>query len=150
MQGTLIRSLVWEDPTCCGATKPEHHNYWACGNLQLLKPVPLRVCAPQQEKPPQWEAHAPQLQSGPHSLQLENAPMQQRRLSTDNKERNTFKINEKNKSVILISFPLANIALGWSLKCKWNFWVELSENILLSHGKISDSAGKTLCLSLSS
>ena len=27
MQGTQVRSLVQEDPTCCGATKPVHHNY---------------------------------------------------------------------------------------------------------------------------
>ena len=27
MQGTRVRSLVWEDPTCRGATKPVHHNY---------------------------------------------------------------------------------------------------------------------------
>ena len=27
MQGTRVRDLVWEDPTCCGATKPVHHNY---------------------------------------------------------------------------------------------------------------------------
>ena len=27
--------------------------------------------APQQEKPQQWEAHVPQLESSPHSLQLE-------------------------------------------------------------------------------
>ena len=27
MQGTLVRFLVWEDPTCCGATKPVRHNY---------------------------------------------------------------------------------------------------------------------------
>ena len=26
-QGTQIRSLVWEDPTCRGATKPVCHNY---------------------------------------------------------------------------------------------------------------------------
>ena len=79
MQGTRVRALVREDPTCCGATKPVRHNYWAC-TPQLLKParsrartvqllspggtttkahVP-RACAPQQEKPPQWEAHAPQ------------------------------------------------------------------------------------------
>ena len=28
-QGTWVRSLVWEDPTCRGAAKPVHHNYWA-------------------------------------------------------------------------------------------------------------------------
>ena len=26
-QGTWVRALVWEDPTCCGATKPVRHNY---------------------------------------------------------------------------------------------------------------------------
>ena len=30
MQGTRVRALVREDPTCRGATKPVHHNYWAC------------------------------------------------------------------------------------------------------------------------
>ena len=30
MQGTQVWSLVQEDPTCRGATKPMHHNYWAC------------------------------------------------------------------------------------------------------------------------
>ena len=75
-----------------GATKPVQHNYWACAleptshNYwarvpQLLKPVP-RACAPQQEKPPQWEAHAPQ-QSSPRSLQLEEAHAQQWRPKAD-------------------------------------------------------------------
>ena len=27
MQGTWVRALVQEDPTCCGATKPVCHNY---------------------------------------------------------------------------------------------------------------------------
>ena len=48
MQGTQVGSLVGEDSTCCGATKPMSHNYraralrpaslnyWACV-LQLLK-----------------------------------------------------------------------------------------------------------------
>ena len=27
MQGTWVRALVWEDPTCQGATKPLCHNY---------------------------------------------------------------------------------------------------------------------------
>ena len=30
MQGTWVRALVREDPTCRGATKPVCHNYWAC------------------------------------------------------------------------------------------------------------------------
>ena len=27
MQGTRVRALVREDPTCCGATKPVRHSY---------------------------------------------------------------------------------------------------------------------------
>ena len=47
MQGTRVRALVWEDPTCHGATKPMCHNYWACAS---------GACAPQQERPREWEA----------------------------------------------------------------------------------------------
>ena len=46
MQGTRVRSLVREDPTCRGATKTVHHNYWACA----LEPVSHNY----------W-AHVPQL-----------------------------------------------------------------------------------------
>ena len=42
MQGTRVRALAWEDPTCCGATRPVSHNYWACAS---------GACAPQQERP---------------------------------------------------------------------------------------------------
>ena len=27
MQGTRVRALVWEDPTCRGAARPVSHNY---------------------------------------------------------------------------------------------------------------------------
>ena len=30
VQGTQVRSLVWEDSTCLRAIKPVHHDYWAC------------------------------------------------------------------------------------------------------------------------
>ena len=82
MQGTWVRALVWEDPTCSGATKllhhnywactlePVHHNYWACAlepvrhNYwahvpQLLKPVRLDPVLHNKEKQRQWEACAP-------------------------------------------------------------------------------------------
>ena len=32
VQGTRVRALVWEDPTCRGATGPVSHNYWACAS----------------------------------------------------------------------------------------------------------------------
>ena len=102
MQGTRVQALVWEDPTCHGATGPVGHNYWACilepesynywarvpqllslcsraRKPQLLSPRATttearapRAHALQQEKPPQWEARAPQ-QSNPRSLQLEKS-----------------------------------------------------------------------------
>ena len=50
MQGTRVQALVWEDPTCHGATGPVSHNYWACVS---------GACAPQQERPRWWEARAP-------------------------------------------------------------------------------------------
>ena len=42
MQGTGVRALVWEDPTCRGATGPVSHNCWACAS---------GARAPQQERP---------------------------------------------------------------------------------------------------
>ena len=47
---------------------------------QLLSPH-FRAWARQQEQPQQWEARAPQLESDPHSPQLEKALAQQRRSS---------------------------------------------------------------------
>ena len=32
MQGTRLRALVWEGPTCRGATRPVSHNYGACAS----------------------------------------------------------------------------------------------------------------------
>ena len=45
MPGAWVLSLIWEDPTCLGATKPMCHNYCA-QDLQLLKPmyVALVLC----------------------------------------------------------------------------------------------------------
>ena len=76
MQGTRVQALVREDPTCCGATKPVSHNYWACA----LEPVGHNYWAyvPQLLKPACLE---PMLcnKSCPPSSQLEKACVQQRR-----------------------------------------------------------------------
>ena len=73
MQGTQVPSLVQEDPMCHGVTKPVRHNYWAWAQEpQLLSPCAtttkahtLTDHAPQQEKPPQWEARALQQRVAP-------------------------------------------------------------------------------------
>ena len=59
--------LVWKDSTCPGATKPEFLNCWAH--------------ALQQEKLPQWEAQASQLETSPYLPELEKALLQQWRPS---------------------------------------------------------------------
>ena len=52
MQGKWVQPLVWENFTCCGATKPGCHNHWDCALeptsrnhrarvLELLKPTHL-------------------------------------------------------------------------------------------------------------
>ena len=74
MRGTQVWSLVQEDPTCCGATKPVCRNYWACAlepashncwacMPQLLKPTHPRACALQLLSPhtTTTEAHAPRV-----------------------------------------------------------------------------------------
>ena len=54
-QGTRARSLACEDPTCHGAAKPVHHDYWS--------PHTQTPVLPQQEKTRQRETRASQLQS---------------------------------------------------------------------------------------
>ena len=86
-------SLVQEDSTCRGTTKPVCHNYWTCAlepmssnywvhALQLMKPLSPRAHAPQQEEFLQRKARRPQLETSPCSLQLEKKPAQQWRLCT--------------------------------------------------------------------
>ena len=58
VQGTHVRSLIWEDPTCLEATKPTHHNYWACALETASCSERSRWCTLQLESSP----HLPQLQ----------------------------------------------------------------------------------------
>ena len=56
MQGTRVRSLLQEDPTCCEAANPVGHSYWASGS-ETMSP---NSSAQQQKKPLQCEAGTPQ------------------------------------------------------------------------------------------
>ena len=52
MQGTRVRALVWEDPTCRGATGPVSRTYWACAPVShTYWACASGACAPQQERP---------------------------------------------------------------------------------------------------
>ena len=65
MQGTRVRSLVREDLTCHGGTKPVCHNYWAC----TLEPVCHNYWSPHALEPMchNYWAHALQLLKPMHS-----------------------------------------------------------------------------------
>ena len=80
MQGTRVRALVWEDPTCRGATKPVHHNYWACAS---------GACAPQREAA---TVRGPRtaMKSGPCLPQLEKALAQKWRPNTAKKKKGKY------------------------------------------------------------
>ena len=79
MQGTQIWSLVWEDSTCHGATKPVCHHYWA-HVLQLLRPAHLEpVLCYKSSHHDERPAHRNEEELC--SLQLEKTHSQQRRPS---------------------------------------------------------------------
>ena len=85
MEETWVRSLVREDATWRRAAGVVCYHCWACAPeprghkswahvLQLQKPMHAWAWAPQKEKPPQWDAGLWQLESSPHSPQLEESP----------------------------------------------------------------------------
>ena len=67
IQGTRIWSLVGEDPSAVGQLSQ-------C--VTATEANAPRAHALQQEKPPQWEAQATQLENNPCSLHLEKAHTQ--------------------------------------------------------------------------
>ena len=99
MQGTWVPSLVWEEPTCIGATKPVRYNYWACAlqptrrncwsprtlgptcrnywacMLQILKPMHLEPQSTREATAMRSPRTA--MKSSPCSPQLEKARTQQ-------------------------------------------------------------------------
>ena len=88
MQGTRVQALLWEDPTCRGATKPVSHNYWVCTPEpmshiywarvpQLLKPMLLEPVLRNER------SLCTITKSSPRSPQLEKACAQQQRSNTD-------------------------------------------------------------------
>ena len=81
MQGTRVQALVWEDPTCCGVTKPVSH--------KLLSLRVWSLCSATREAtivrgPRTVMQSGPRtaMKSGPHLPQLEKALAQKRRPNT--------------------------------------------------------------------
>ena len=88
IQGTGVQSLIQENPNASEQPSP----YSTTSEPLLQSPGATtteaqapRAHTPQQEKPLQWKAYAPQLESSPHSLQLEKARAHQRPITVKNK-----------------------------------------------------------------
>ena len=87
MQGTWVKTLVREDPTCRGATKPVRHNYQACAveptshNYWACAPQLLKPASPCSATREATAVRSPRTatKSSPRSPQLEKAHAQQRR-----------------------------------------------------------------------
>ena len=73
MQGTQVRALVWEDPTCHGATRPMSHN--------LLSLYVWSLCSATREATT-VRGPCSVMKSGPHLPQLEEALAKKRRPNT--------------------------------------------------------------------
>ena len=87
--GTWVQSLVWEDSTRHGATKPMGHNCWA---HVLLEPILRSKGSHHNKKPAYCNNKEPLLAGGrnPYPWQLEKVRVQQQRPSAD-KNKNILK-----------------------------------------------------------
>ena len=84
MQGTRVLSLVQEDSTCRKAAKFVHH-YWSPCTLEPIICNYWTYAPSPQEKPPQWEACTPQLETSPcfpGGSAVKNPPLMQEMLET--------------------------------------------------------------------
>ena len=110
MEGTRVRSLVWEDPTCHGATKLVHHNYWACAleptSHNYWSPRAWSLCSATREATAMRSLCTTTKSSLlPHcSLQLDKAHMQQWRPNAAKKKK------RKKKEQIALS-PIKKIKI---------------------------------------
>ena len=95
MQGVQVQALVQEYPTCRGATKPVCHNYWA--RATATEVFVSRACAPQQEKPLQWEARVTQ-------WWVAATHRKYRKPVHSNEDPTQPKINKLNKQIYLKNF----------------------------------------------
>ena len=119
MQGTWVQSLVWKDFIHYEAAKPIATTTEACAlesrscnyraHTATAEACAPTACAPQQEKPPQWEACTLQLERSSHLLQLEKALMGSEGPGKPVNESIFFFFNEK-ENIYIINCP--NWCLG--------------------------------------
>jgi len=119
-QGTRVRSLVWDHPTCWGSTKAHAPHLLNLPSRVAATEahMPWSPCLSTRERSPKWDAHALQLESSPHPPQLEKAHVRQGRC---NAPKNQSINNLKNKRKKEGNFDSCyNMDDPWALYAKWN------------------------------
>ena len=121
MQGTWVRALAREDPTCRGTAEPVRHNYWS--------PRTWSPCSATREATA-MRSPLTAKKSGPHSPQLEKARVQQRKPNAaKNKLIKWINLKKKKKKIYVMfkvpgkMYGIQRIRLSsWSL---WSSWVSI-------------------------
>ena len=102
MQGTQVQSLVEEDPTCYGATKPTCHNYWVHalepGNCNYRAHV-LQLRRPEHLEPVRHDKRSHRNEKPTQGNKEQPLRTATRENSHNNKEKHDQK---KKKSVVFI------------------------------------------------
>ena len=101
MQGTQARSLVWEDSTCRGATKPMYYNYWTC-TLEPASSNYWSPCSARREATALRSSHTTR-RSSHHPLRLENAQPKKKKTS-ELKERGRKKVLRTRASALDVTW----------------------------------------------
>ena len=119
MHETWVRSLIWEDSTCLGATKSVLSLCSRARELQLLKPACPRTRAPQKEKPLQWEAHMLQLKRSPKMPQPEKSPNKKIKLNIKNMKVKSFSRVRLFATPWTVAYQ-APLSMGFSRQEYWS------------------------------
>ena len=113
MQGTWVQSLVQEDTTCDGAIKPNAPQLVSLCAATTEAHAP-RACAPHQEKPLQWEAHAPQRRVAPltETGESPHTAMKTQRSQTNEFEKKKVNQTHSHRFMYIISL-LSKVIFAW-------------------------------------
>ena len=107
MQGTWVRSLIQEDPTCHRATQPVHPNFWAC----TLRDYKAQTLSPYAATAKAW---TPALRSK-KSLHHSSDPAQSKVNKLKKKGKSGFFINSEEVGSDTGYLPCAHITLFFFL-----------------------------------
>ena len=133
VQGTWVWSLVQEDPTCCKATKPVYHNYWASGleseSCSLWSPCAWSLCSVTR-KATAMRSPCTTTNSSPGLSQLEKAHVQPWRPSTAESKflKNWIISNQTdNEALGKLNSPSGGEKCPWGgLEGQRNLWLAVS------------------------